>query len=202
MAVRPIVKFPDPRLRQQTKAVGEVTEEIRALVADLTDTMYAANGAGIAAIQIGAPERIYLVDATVAGKADTDPPMVFINPEIIELSEEAEVKDEGCLSFPGIYVPIKRAVRCRVRATGLDGQRFEAEGEGLFARAMQHEGDHLNGKLMVDFVGPLKRQMITRKMRKAARDEADGDEGDDGDEELATTTASPSASSSSAKARR
>jgi peptide deformylase len=173
MSVRPIVKYPDPRLRQETRKVTEITDEIRALVKDMADTMYAANGAGLAAIQIGVPERIYIVDAAVAGGREDDPPRVFINPEILSLSEETETTDEGCLSFPGIYVPIKRSLRARVRATGIDGKQFEAEGEGLYARAMQHEGDHLNGKLMVDFVGPLKREMIKRKMKRVIAEEAE-----------------------------
>lgn len=176
MAVRPIVKYPDARLRQATVEVGEVTDEIRKLVADMTDTMFAANGAGIAAIQVGVPEKIYIIDAAVAGGREEDPPIVFINPEITWLSEEAVTADEGCLSFPGIFVPIKRSQRARVKAMNLDGEVFELEGEGLCARAMQHEGDHLTGRLLVDFVGPLKREMIKRKMKRAARDE-DEDEG-------------------------
>jgi peptide deformylase len=177
MAVRPIVKFPDTRLRQETVPVTEVTDEIRKLCADLADTMFAANGAGIAAIQVGAKERIYLVDAAVAGGREEDPPVVFINPEFVMLSDETETSDEGCLSFPGIYVPIKRSLRARVRATGLDGQMFELERDGLCARAFQHEGDHLNGRLLVDFVGPLKREMIKRKMRRAAQEDEGDDEG-------------------------
>jgi peptide deformylase len=169
MAVRPIVKYPDPRLRQPTVAVTAVTDEIRKLCADLADTMYAANGAGIAAIQVGSFEKIYIVDAGVAGGRETDPPLVFINPEIVQLSEETITSDEGCLSFPDIFVPIKRSLRAKVRAMDLDGQLFEIEGEGLFARAMQHEGDHLNGKLLVDFVGTLKREMIKRKLKRAER---------------------------------
>ena len=181
MAVRPIVKFPDTRLRQETVAVTEVTDEIRKLCADLADTMFAANGAGIAAIQVGAKEKIYLVDAGVAGGREEDPPVVFINPELVMLSDEAETSDEGCLSFPGIYVPIKRSLRARVRAMNLDGQMFELERDGLCARAFQHEGDHLNGRLLVDFVGPLKREMIKRKMRKAAQESADDRDADDDD---------------------
>jgi peptide deformylase len=173
MAVRPVVKYPDPRLRQQTQTVTEVTDDIRALVQDLTETMFDENGAGIAAIQIGAPEKIFLIEGSVAGGEENSPPVVFINPEVVWSSDECETKEEGCLSFPGIYVPIKRAIRARVRAMGMDGKTFEVEGEGLFARAMQHEGDHLNGKLMVDFVGPLKKQMITRKMKKLAAEEAE-----------------------------
>jgi peptide deformylase len=184
MAVRPVVKYPDPRLRQETRRVSAVTDEVRALVQDLTDTMFAENGAGIAAIQIGAAEKIFLIDAVAAGRAETDPPLVFINPEPIWLSDDTETKDEGCLSFPGIYVPIKRSLKARFRAMGIDGQLFEAEGEGLFARAMQHEGDHLNGKLMVDFVGPLKRRMITKKMQRLADDAGDGDGDSEADPEL------------------
>lgn len=172
MAVRPIVKYPDPRLRQPTFPVTAVTDEIRKLVADMADTMYAANGAGIAAIQVAAFERIYIIDAAVAGGREEDPPIVFLNPEIVWMSDETIVSDEGCLSFPGIFVPIKRAVKARVRAMDLDGKIFELEAEGLCARAMQHEGDHLTGRLLVDFVGPLKRQMIARKMRREAEEEA------------------------------
>lgn len=173
MAVRPIVKFPDPRLREATAPVPSVTDEIRTLVADMADTMYAANGAGLAAIQVGVPVKIYIVDAAVAGGREEDPPVVFINPEITWLSDETETTDEGCLSFPGIFVPIKRSLRARVRAMNLAGEMFEAEAEGLYARAMQHEGDHLNGRLLVDFVGPLKREMIKRKMKRLATDEGD-----------------------------
>jgi len=172
MAVRPIVKHPDPRLRLPTVAVSAVTDEIRKLCEDLADTMFAANGAGIAAIQVGSYEKIFLVDAVVAGGREEDPPVVFINPEITWLSPETESKDEGCLSFPGIFVPIKRSTRARIRAMNLDGEMFEMEGEALFARALQHETDHLTGRLLIDFVGPLKKQMILRKLRRDAEEEA------------------------------
>jgi peptide deformylase len=171
MALRPIVVWPDPRLREKTKAVAEVTDEIRALYRDLSDTMYAYDGVGIAAPQIGVAVKMFLVDAVVAGREPGDP-LAFINPEILELSPQKEKSDEGCLSFPGIYVPIDRARRARVRATGIDGVVFEIEGEGLFARAMQHENDHLTGKLMIDFVGPLKKRQIKKKLEKYA--ESDG----------------------------
>jgi peptide deformylase len=182
MAVRPVVKYPDPRLRQPTRRVAAIGDDVRALVTDLVDTMADENGAGIAAIQIGAPEQIFLIEGEVAGKGEGAPPVVLINPEIVWLSDETEIKEEGCLSFPNIYVPIKRSLKARVRATGLDGQTFELEGEGLCARAIQHEYDHLNGKLMVDFVGPLKKQMIQRKMKKLAREEAEGGAAGDDDE--------------------
>jgi peptide deformylase len=170
MAVLDIVKFPDPRLRQKTVAVEKITPEIRKLVADMGDTMFAANGAGIAAIQVGAPERIYIVDAAIAGGREEDPPLVFINPEIVMMGEEVEQADEGCLSFPGVFVPIRRSLRVKVRAVDLEQQIFEIEGEGLLARAFQHETDHLNGRLLIDFVGPLKREMIKRKMKRDAED--------------------------------
>jgi peptide deformylase len=168
MAVRPIVVWPDSRLREKTTEVREVTDEIRALYRDLTDTMYAYDGVGIAAIQIGVPLRLFLIDAVVAGREKGQDPVAFINPEILSVSSEKDKAEEGCLSFPGIYVPIERPMRARVRAIGLDGKPFEAEGEALFARAMLHEHDHLTGKLLVDFVGPLKKRQIKKKLERAA----------------------------------
>lgn len=173
MALRPIVKYPDNFLRQATAPVSAVDDEVKKLVADMVETMYSKNGAGLAAIQVGSDKRIFIVEASVAGGDENDHPVVFINPTIEWLSDETETSDEGCLSFPGIYVPIKRSLRARVRATGLDGQEFVAEGEGLYARAMQHENDHLINKLLIDYVGPLKRQMIKRKMEKMTDEEAD-----------------------------
>lgn len=173
MALRPIVKYPDNFLRQATAAVEAVDDDVKKLVADMVETMYSKNGAGLAAIQVGSPKRIFIVEASIAGGDENDHPIVFINPTIEWLSDETESSDEGCLSFPGIYVPIKRSLRARVRATGLDGAEFVAEGEGLYARAMQHENDHLINKLLIDYVGPLKRQMIKRKMEKMTDEEAE-----------------------------
>lgn len=172
MSLRPIRKFPDPVLREKTREVAAVSDEIKTLVADMVETMYSKNGAGLAAVQVGAPDRIFIVEASVAGGDENDHPIVFINPKIEWLSDETEVSEEGCLSFPGIYVPIKRSLRARVRATGLDGKEFVAEGEGLYARAMQHENDHLENKLLIDYVGPIKRQMIKRKMERMSDEEA------------------------------
>jgi peptide deformylase len=166
MARRTILRFPDATLRQRSAEVEEVTDEVRQLVADMAETMEAANGAGLAAIQVGAPVRLFIIDGPVAGGEEGSPPKVFINPEIVEISQESQTGDEGCLSFPGIFVPVKRGMRARVRAMGLDGQTFEAEGEELFARALQHETDHLNGRLLIDQVGPVKREMIKRQLRK------------------------------------
>src|SRR3954469_25267002 len=173
MALRPILKYPDNFLRQPTRDVAEVSDEVRKLVADMVETMYSKNGAGLAAIQVGSSKRIFIVEASVAGGDENDHPVVFINPVIEWLSDETETTDEGCLSFPGVYVPIKRSLRARVRATGRDGKEFLAEGEGLYARAMQHENDHLINKLLIDYVGPLKRSMIKRKMEKMTDEEAD-----------------------------
>ena len=176
MSLRTILRFPDAKLRQRSLEVGEVDDDVRQLVADMAATMEAAEGAGLAAIQVGAPVRLFIVDGAVAGGEEGSPPRVFINPEILELSPESQTGDEGCLSFPGIFVPVKRGMKARVRAMGLDGQMFEAEGEALFARALQHENDHLNGRLLIDQVGPVKREIIKRKLRKdleAEREDAE-----------------------------
>jgi peptide deformylase len=170
MAIRTILRFPDAKLRQPTRAVaaGPADAETRALVADMIETMYAAAGAGLAAIQVGSDLRIFVVDGAVAGGGEQAPALVFCNPELTMLSDEIDAGEEGCLSFPGVFVPVKRALRARCRALDLEGRPFEAEGEGLFARALQHEIDHLNGRLLIDMVGPVKREIIRRKMKRAA----------------------------------
>jgi peptide deformylase len=174
MAVRHVVVWPDERLRQETKPVAEIDDRVRQLYQDLCDTMYDENGLGIAAIQIGDPTRMFLVEPRLAGRDQNDSPVAFINPEVVWTSEETQLSDEGCLSFPEVYVQVERPMRARIRALGIDGQPFEIEGEGLLARCLLHEYDHLTGKLLVDFVGPLKRQMIKRKMQKLqAREAAD-----------------------------
>jgi len=178
MAVRPVVIWPDERLRQPSVAVTAVDASVRALYQDLVDSMYAENGLGIAALQLGDPRRMFIVEPRLAGRPETDPPLAFINPEVIETSEDQQDSEEGCLSFPDVYIKVKRPMRCRVRAMGLDGAMFEVDGEALFARCLLHENDHLTGKLLVDFVGPLKRQMIKKKLQKQKAADADG-EGDE-----------------------
>ncbi len=168
MALLPILRYPDPRLREKCVSIEAFDEDLQRLVSDMSDTMYAANGAGLAAIQVGAPLRLFIVDPEVAGKSLDDPVMVFINPELVWISDEAQTGDEGCLSFPGIFVPVKRGMRARVRALDLEGKPFEIEGEELFSRALQHESDHLIGRLLIDLVGPVKREIIKRKMKKEA----------------------------------
>jgi len=172
MPVRPILRFPDARLRQTSKPVDKFDATLRQLVDDMKDTMYLAEGAGLAAIQVGEPLRLFIIDPEVGGKAADDRPLVFANPEIVSISDEEQMGDEGCLSFPGIFVPVKRGLRAKVRAQDVDGKTFEVEGEGLFARALQHENDHLTGRLLIDMVGPVKRQIIKRKMRKENEAEA------------------------------
>ena len=168
MALLPIVKFPDPFLRHPVRDVTAFDDALRALVADMTETMYAAGGAGLAAIQVGVALNLFLVEGRVGGGSERDLPFVFVNPAFEWLSDETVVEDEGCLSFPGIYVPVKRSLRARIRARDAEGREFVAEGEGLFARAMQHEHDHNQNKLLIDYVGPLKRQIIKRKLQREA----------------------------------
>jgi peptide deformylase len=172
MAVRTILKFPDARLRQVCKPVTAFDDGLRQLVLDMKDTMYLAEGAGLAAIQVGEPLCLFIIDPEVAGRGAEEPPLVLVNPEMLSISEEQQMGDEGCLSFPGIFVPVKRGQRARVRAQDVDGKTFEVEGEGRIARALQHEMDHLTGRLLIDMVGPVKRQIIKRKMRKENEAEA------------------------------
>ena len=181
MAVRPIVVWPDPRLRLATQAIPAITDAVKQLYRDLCDSMYAENGLGIAAIQIGDPSKMFLVEPRLAGKTEHDLPVAFINPEVVWASDESDKSDEGCLSFPGVFVQVDRPRKARVRAMGIDGEIFELEGEGLLARCLLHENDHLTGKLLVDYVGPLKRQMIKRKLAKRSRD--DDDEADAADDD-------------------
>jgi peptide deformylase len=173
MALMPILRYPDALLRQKCADVTAFDENLRKLVADMADTMYAANGAGLAAIQVGQPLRMFIIEPEVAGLAPNEPVVVFCNPEILEISEEAQTGDEGCLSFPGVFVPVKRGMRARVRAQDINGKAFEVEGVELYARALQHESDHLIGRLLIDMVGPVKREIIKRKMKKEALAAAD-----------------------------
>ncbi len=176
MAVRPTVIWPDPRLREATSEITTIDDSVRELFRDLCDSMYAENGLGMAAPQIGVAKKLFIVEPKLAGRAETDPPLCLINPEVLETSEELQDSEEGCLSFPDVYIKVKRPLRCKVRAMGIDGEMFTIEGEALLARCLLHENDHLTGKLLVDFVGPLKRQMIKKKLlrhKDAALEEAE-----------------------------
>ncbi|WP_437978720.1 peptide deformylase [Sorangium sp. So ce295] len=169
MAIRTILHYPDPRLRQKAQPVGDITPEITKLIDDMAETMYAAPGVGLAATQIGEPHRVFLVDIA----ADNEPSnlLVFINPEIVR-QEGQLTGPEGCLSFPGISEDIKRAERVTVRARGRDGETFEIAADGLLAVAIQHELDHLDGVLMIDRMGTLKKRIVQRKMQKRGAEAA------------------------------
>jgi len=175
MAVRPVVIWPDDRLRQESVAITTIDDSVRALYQDLVDSMYAENGLGIAALQLGDPRRMFIVEPKLAGRPETEPPVAFINPEVLETSDEQQDSEEGCLSFPDIYIKVKRPMRTKVRAMGLDGKLFELEGQALLARCLLHEYDHLTGKLLVDFVGPLKKAMMKKKLSKLKDDLEDAE---------------------------
>jgi peptide deformylase len=163
MAVRKILHYPDARLRQPGKKIDAVTPEIVQLIDDMAETMYAAPGVGLAATQIGEAWQLFVVDCAADGEPSDF--RVFINPEILA-TDGRTLSDEGCLSFPTAREEIERAERVRVRALGRDGRPFELEAEGLLAIAIQHEFDHLQGVLMIDKLGPLKKRLLHRKMIK------------------------------------
>lgn len=165
MAVLTILEFPDPRLRTVAKPIAEVDDSVRALADDLLETMYEASGIGLAATQVNVHRRILAMDVS----EDRDEPQIFINPEISVVDEELGGYDEGCLSVPGFYEEIRRPRKIRVKALNREGEVFETELEGLGAVCLQHEVDHLDGKLFVDYISPLKRQRIRSKLEKAHR---------------------------------
>ena len=167
MPILEILHYPDTRLRTMAKAVKEVDDEIRKIADDMLETMYEAPGIGLAATQVNVHKRIIVIDVT----EDRSDPLVLINPEIIE-AEGEESMDEGCLSVPGVYENVTRADQVRVRALGLDGNPFELEADGLKAVCIQHEIDHLDGKLFVDYLSNLKRQRIRKKLEKEAKSRA------------------------------
>lgn len=162
-----ILKYPDPRLREVAKPVAKVTDEIRKIVDDMAETMYAAPGCGLAATQVGINLRIFVIDT--ASEDEPSDLRVFINPEVLA-TDGAQSWSEGCLSFPGVTEEIKRAERVRARALGRDGKPFELEADGLLAVAIQHETDHLNGVLFIDKLSALKKRMMSRKLAKAQKE--------------------------------
>ena len=171
MAIRPILIHPDPRLKKVAEPISEVTDAIRLLAGDMLETMYDAPGIGLAAPQLGISKRLIVMDCIRDDEADPRP-MALINPEVVARSEEMSVYDEGCLSIPEQYGEVERPAVVTVRWIGLDGTEKEEEFDGLWATCVQHEIDHLDGKLFIDYLGPLKRQMITRKMQKLKREKA------------------------------
>jgi peptide deformylase len=171
MAIRPILTVPDPVLKQVSKPVeGTVTDEHRRLMDDMLETMYDAPGIGLAAVQIGVPLRIIVMD--LAKKDDPPAPRYFVNPEILWASDEKKGWEEGCLSVPEIYDEIERPSRIRVRYRDYDGNPVEEEAEGLYAVCLQHEMDHLEGTLFIDYLSRLKRESAVRKVKKLTRESA------------------------------
>lgn len=165
MALLPILSFPDPRLRTIAKPVGEVTQQIRQLAADMFETMYEAPGIGLAATQVDQHIQLIVMDLS----EDKNQPLVFINPKVTPLTEDTQPYEEGCLSVPQIYDKVERPSRVKIDAIGLDGNAFEMEADGLLAVCIQHEMDHLDGKLFVDYLSPLKRQRAREKVEKLVR---------------------------------
>ena len=167
MAIRPLVILPDARLRLASEPVGPVTDEIRALAADMLETMYDAPGVGLAAIQIGVRKRVVTIDTSKDETARAA--RIFLDPEIVWSSEEMRVYDEGCLSIPEYYGEVERPDRVRVRFRDLEGREQEIEADGLLATCIQHEIDHLNGVLFIDHLSKLKRDRVIKKFAKAAK---------------------------------
>ena len=164
MALLPILEYPDPRLKKVATPVAAVTADIRRLVRDLAETMYAAPGVGLAATQVNVHKRVLVIDIS----DHKDDLRVFINPELLAAGGEAEC-EEGCLSVPGYYDKVTRAARVRVRAQDENGEAFELDAEGLLAVCIQHEMDHLEGKVFVEYLSPLKRARLAAKVRKKQR---------------------------------
>ena len=172
---RPILIHPDPRLKKMCATLPDVDDRIRKLADDMLETMYDAPGIGLAAPQIGVLDRIIVMDC-VKDEDEAPNPMVLVNPEIIAASDETNVYEEGCLSIPDQFAEVTRPKQVQVRWMDLNGDEQIQEFDGLWATCVQHEIDHLNGKLFIDYLGAMKRQMITRKMQKLKRDIARGKE--------------------------
>jgi peptide deformylase len=172
MAILPIVEVPDPRLRQISQSVERVDDDLRKLIDDMLETMYAAPGIGLAAIQVGVPKRVLVIDLQEPKEEGGEPerdPLVFINPEILEESDTFQVYSEGCLSVPEMYAEVERSDRIRARWLDRDGKAHEEELDGLLGICLQHEMDHLEGILFIDHLSRLKRDMILKKLAKARK---------------------------------
>lgn len=172
MALLPILEAPDPRLRLVSKPVEAVDDALRALIADMLETMYAAPGIGLAAIQVGVAKRVLVIDLQEEEDAEGKPiraPRVFINPELFDPSEETSVYNEGCLSVPDQYAEVERPATVHARWLDAEGRAHEEKLEGLLATCLQHEMDHLQGKLFLDRLSRLKREMLLKKLEKARR---------------------------------
>jgi peptide deformylase len=166
MALLNILHYPNPRLHIKAKPVVEVDDRIRRLVRDMAETMYAAPGVGLAATQIDVHERVVVIDVS----EEANQLLVLINPEITWKSDERQTYEEGCLSVPGVYDEVERAMRIRFKALDIEGKPYEMDAEGLLAVCVQHELDHLEGKVFVEYLSPLKQNRIKTKLRKAERE--------------------------------
>jgi len=169
MTVLPIITLPDPLLRKSSAPIERIDADVRKLAADMLETMYAAPGVGLAAVQVGVPRRLIVLDT--AKDEEPPQPLVLINPEIVTLGSELRQHEEGCLSIPDVRIDIDRPNTLTVRYLDLDGKPQELAAKGLLATAIQHEIDHLNGKLIIDFLSRLKRDMIVRRYKKQAKAE-------------------------------
>ena len=167
MSVKPLIILPDPLLRQVSKPVERVDAPLLSFAQDMLDTMYHAPGIGLAAIQVGEPIRLVVID--LAKEGEPPAPQIFINPEVVESSDERSVYEEGCLSIPDYYAEVERPGSVTVRYLDKEGKQRELAADGLLATCLQHEIDHLNGKLFIDHISKLKRDMVVRKFRKLAR---------------------------------
>jgi peptide deformylase len=167
MAIREILTIPDPRLREVSTEVDEVTDETRALMNDMLETMYAAPGIGLAAIQVGVPKRIIVMD--LAEKDEEPQPRFFVNPRIVDPSDDQAPYEEGCLSVPEAYEEVERPARCVVEYLDYEGKPQRLEAEGLLATCIQHEMDHLEGILFIDHLSRLKRERIVKRLKKEAK---------------------------------
>jgi len=170
MTIKPLIILPDPLLRQASKPIEQIDTEIQRLADDMLETMYDAPGIGLAAIQIGVPRRMLVIDVAREGEEKT--PLVFINPEIVASSDEHSVYEEGCLSIPDYYAEVERPARVTVKHLDRNGKEQLTEADGLLATCVQHEIDHLNGVLFIDYISRLKREMVIKKFTKAAKAKA------------------------------
>ena len=167
MTIRPILTAPDPRLRQVSKPVDAVDDELRALMDDMLETMYDAPGIGLAAIQIGVPKRVIVMD--LAGEDEEPDPRYYVNPEILDPSEDTNLYEEGCLSVPEFFDEVERPARCRVKFLDYNGDEQVIDADGMLATCIQHEMDHLEGVLFIDHLSRLKRERILKKLKKEQR---------------------------------
>ncbi len=172
MSIKPLIILPDPVLRQVSKAVERVDAPLQKLAGDMLETMYDAPGIGLAAIQVGEPLRMLVID--LAKEGEEPAPHVFINPEVLERSDARSLYEEGCLSIPDYYAEVERPATVRVKYLDRDGESREMEAEGLMATCLQHEIDHLDGVLFIDHISKLKRDMVVKKFKKLAREKAPG----------------------------